>query len=748
MKKTTKILSFILTFVITFTASMVNVVSNAEETDGITIESLTDALYFEGHYYQLIKAKLNWEEAKELCEELGGHLVTINSKAENDFMVEITKGFDNVNCIWLGAYRDREAPKNEQWKWITGEEFSYKYWRSGEPNDYSADENYLEMYVKSVYDTGRWNDTRNIGQYTGKYSIDYFGIICEWETNKKPDSKFGWPVINTNDTFGYDAQHRLSIFDHFYVNELNISSAVAAPVAINTDGFCFGLSLLALADYNGQIDLSAYFDIEGSSLNEFGYDSIGKITTKNNGSGNAYILEGNTEIIKLIEKAQLSQFSSDLAETEVLGIGSVLSDFVDYCAAGSNRPLVIDMIPERHAVAVDPTKRVEVSDNGIYIVWLYDSNSPMITNKIEDQIEVYDYEQSFLAIDVINDKWAYAYNGKIGSWHPHYSIDAYESGGLQKGFKTIRFFDISNLDSSFFYSKLKLKDNAVILNMSELTSIKIDSINDIVFSLTHNGYKIYNDAADYLPYLQGDDFVSAFQVGCLTLPAGKYTFTTDGEASFIRCIDDYMVSMSADDGLVVDFDDENKNITIKNTGDKEVSFEFGVENIQNSSADVVKGKIEPKKEIHIDFSGVEADSASVITTTGKLNNITTSFIQNNEETDTHYHKCAYADTGHLKSEWITEKTATCIATGSKYIECIVCHEVLSTDTIPATGHTDNNNDNICDSCGEKIKQDVDTNCNHICHTNNKFMKFLWNIFNFFMKLFSMERICSCGVAHY
>ncbi len=900
MKKTKRILSFILALVVMFTASIVNVVSNAEETNDITIDFLTEVLSFEGHYYQVIKAKLNWEEAKEFCEELGGHLVTINSKTENDYMVEITKDFDNVNCIWLGAYRDRNAPKNEQWKWITEEEFSYKNWKSGEPNDYSGRENYLEMYVS----TGCWNDTHIIGETSGRYSINYFaiicewekdsqiklpnvtvfptkktefnghtygmytdkvswdeavefcesqgghlatitsaaennaitsmlsakdsaywigaectngvwewitdetweftnwgkgepafmdkdhlcgrincettfsiemrgyefnygdwdacqhfdaykhtipmgGFICEWENDTETDSKFGWSILNTKDSFGYDSKHRLSVIDYYSVNEYNLYTLAKTSAGTAWEGSCFGLSLLALADYNGQIDLSKYFSNIGSCLNEYGYQKIDEIVTKSGVSGKAYVLTGNDEIIKIIEKAQMSQFSDDIEKTEVFGIGSDISDFVEYCKSG-NSPLLVTMKPAEHAVAVDPTRPVEQDKDGKYKIWLYDSNSPRISNKIDGQIELYNNQQSYLLVDTENNKWSYCYNGNEGSWYSHYSIDAYE-GDSFKGWKTIRFFDISKLSQDFFTYELKMKKNAAIIRMTEDSSIEIKSFAETLFEFDYARYQIADKTYSYMPYYQenNDEDTVKSELGCLTLPAGNYTFTTDGEVSFLRFIeDDYIVSLSSDDDIIVDFDDENKNITIKNVGDKEVSFEFGIENIQNSSADVVKGKIEPEKEIYIDFSGSESDSASVITTTGKLDSITTSYIQNNEETDSHYHKCAYADSGHLKSDWITESAASCTQAGTKYTECTACHEKLSTEEIPATGHIDANKNNLCDNCGEKLKQEVDTNCNHICHTNNKFLKFIWTIFNFLMRLFSMERICTCGAAHY
>lgn len=42
---------------------------------------------------------------------------------------------------------------------------------------------------------------------------------------------------------------------------------------------------------------------------------------------------------------------------------------------------------------------------------------------------------------------------------------------------------------------------------------------------------------------------------------------------------------------------------------------------------------------------------------------------------------------HIASDWIIDKTVTCLLNGSKHKECKLCHEVLITETIPAPGHS-------------------------------------------------------------
>ena len=43
---------------------------------------------------------------------------------------------------------------------------------------------------------------------------------------------------------------------------------------------------------------------------------------------------------------------------------------------------------------------------------------------------------------------------------------------------------------------------------------------------------------------------------------------------------------------------------------------------------------------------------------------------------------------HTPSDWITDGDASCVTGGTKHKECTICHTVLETGTIPATGaHT-------------------------------------------------------------
>ena len=73
--------------------------------------------------------------------------------------------------------------------------------------------------------------------------------------------------------------------------------------------------------------------------------------------------------------------------------------------------------------------------------------------------------------------------------------------------------------------------------------------------------------------------------------------------------------------------------------------------------------------------------------------------------------------------------------------CDVCGSKLENIT-----HPDSNHDGICDNCGEDFTKD----CDCFCHSESKFMQFIFKIVRFLWKLFGIEdrHFCACGKAHW
>lgn len=158
-------------------------------TPKINTNPPSTAVEFNGHYYQYYATENaeTWEEASAFCKGLGGHLATISSKDENDFLYNYMKA-QNVESAYFGL-TDKE---NEgTWVWDNGETSTYRNWHSGEPNSENSNEDYAMFYYK--YSDGLWND----GDFTGAGTVGgKAGFICEWDNGveKKQYTSLKYPT--------------------------------------------------------------------------------------------------------------------------------------------------------------------------------------------------------------------------------------------------------------------------------------------------------------------------------------------------------------------------------------------------------------------------------------------------------------------------------------------------------------------------------------------------------------------------
>ncbi len=126
---------------------------------------------------------MTWTEAEEYCESLGGHLVTITSKEEDEFILNTIADNETSLYFWIGGSDSREEGK---WEWVTGEEWDYNHWKSGQPNDYKGWCKEGQDYAVIVDKDGRWEDCPDDGYDSDGPKNAYFdpadyGFICEWD---------------------------------------------------------------------------------------------------------------------------------------------------------------------------------------------------------------------------------------------------------------------------------------------------------------------------------------------------------------------------------------------------------------------------------------------------------------------------------------------------------------------------------------------------------------------------------------
>ncbi len=145
-----------------------------------------DAMRYRGHYYYAYSDVKTWTQAKEACEAVGGHLATITSAEEQQKVTEYLTGLSNCSGYWLGA---TDQVEEGQWRWITGENWSYENWDEAQPDNYVSadnvsptgqkDEDYLGVAIgeRNWAGNGRWNDFAD--NHTG--SDTALGYLCEWD---------------------------------------------------------------------------------------------------------------------------------------------------------------------------------------------------------------------------------------------------------------------------------------------------------------------------------------------------------------------------------------------------------------------------------------------------------------------------------------------------------------------------------------------------------------------------------------
>ena len=122
---------------------------NMEVVDGDGINA--PCVNYNGHSYYLVAEPMRWDEAKVYAEEMGGYLIVITSKAENNVVKQLQDASGIIVC-WLGAEKT-----SGQWRWVTGEAFVYQCWYPGEPNNAEGIEFYLGRSLGDI-DNVKWND--------------------------------------------------------------------------------------------------------------------------------------------------------------------------------------------------------------------------------------------------------------------------------------------------------------------------------------------------------------------------------------------------------------------------------------------------------------------------------------------------------------------------------------------------------------------------------------------------------------
>ena len=112
-----------------------------------------------GHRYLAVDAKLKWPQAREIAEQVGGHLVTITSIEEQHFVHDRAVGsigpIQPRKQYWLGA---TDELIEGEWRWVTGEPWEFTSWAQEEPDGVPS-KNHLSLMSAPRRPGQGWSDS-------------------------------------------------------------------------------------------------------------------------------------------------------------------------------------------------------------------------------------------------------------------------------------------------------------------------------------------------------------------------------------------------------------------------------------------------------------------------------------------------------------------------------------------------------------------------------------------------------------
>jgi hypothetical protein len=129
------------------------------------------------HTYFLLTSS-DWTDAEAAAVSMGGHLVTINDAAENDWVVSTFSNFGGQpRALWTGL---NDAQNEGAFVWSSGEEVTYTHWEIGQPDNgsvYYPSENYTMIWPSpGPRSPGYWNDAQNEVNMVD-FSFQLYGVV-------------------------------------------------------------------------------------------------------------------------------------------------------------------------------------------------------------------------------------------------------------------------------------------------------------------------------------------------------------------------------------------------------------------------------------------------------------------------------------------------------------------------------------------------------------------------------------------
>ena len=505
--------------------------------------------------------------------------------------------------------------------------------------------------------------TKKVGDYSLTLALDDKSLT-EPLTIKEGTGfsayKDGWCITNQGPSFGHDSDYKLPLSYYYTSYDWTLHSILNSffgGLFTEWGGNCFGLSISTVANYLGKVDLRSYFiSNSGDSLNEYGFETIeyADMNTKNGEdiSGNIYTVRGNNDIIELIERFQISQYSSEIMNAEVFTRDNEYSDLLEYLNQDNPVPIIINLFTPKggHTVVTDTSlKPFKVAD-GIFRVYCYDPTAPQVINELENPSPIYLYNQTYIDFDTNTGDYHFCSNW-LSYKSSYYNYYIYNN-------KNISFYNISKINNKFFDGKYSFHENfgTNSFSVQDLTVNRIDDDTiKLMFSI-HGDDISYDDSVEYTPYYENNDLsnASSIQKGCIWLPYGEYEFDSSNEASVISIQNDYVYGYNTNGKAKTTI--SNGNIVVENEGSDKMDFAIAVQDRDGSAAAIAEGTLDASTNIYLKMIPDGESYAIESETNSNIDNIETHFGVDGEEVLNNFHvqehSYIYTDNGdgtHTKS---------------------------------------------------------------------------------------------------
>ncbi|EDO49408.1 predicted protein, partial [Nematostella vectensis] len=101
---------------------------------------------FKGSCYVTFVDGKNWYDAESMCRDLGGYLVKIESKSEDEFVSRELALPENL--VWIGLMR---SVINDSFVWVDGSMAKYTNWGVGEPIVAGIGKHCVQMESEAIF---------------------------------------------------------------------------------------------------------------------------------------------------------------------------------------------------------------------------------------------------------------------------------------------------------------------------------------------------------------------------------------------------------------------------------------------------------------------------------------------------------------------------------------------------------------------------------------------------------------------